>query len=239
MPARKTVKTRGQKPQLVAVIASGADLRLAKKMSALPDLFELRLDCVVGVKNLERKAQALSAPLIITARHPAEGGSHNLSGRARRDLLLHFLPLARYVDVELRSAHALGTVLESARHNGVGTIISFHDLDNTPSLGSLRAKARRAARFRPAVFKVATRTDTPAQLGRLLEFASRPRRTMAVSAMGMGRLGATSRLLLVQRGSVLAYTSVGKPKIEGQSSFAQFHRDLDVIETETQESGCA
>ena len=225
MPARKTVKTRGRTPRLVAVIASGADLRLANNMSPLPDLFEIRLDCFVGEKDLERKVQRLPMPLIITARHPAEGGRHGLSDAARRDLLLRFLPFAKYVDIELRSARSLRTVLDNARHNGVGRIISFHDLDTTPSLGSLRAKAQRAAAFRPAVFKVATRTDTPAQLVRLLQFVS-INRGVALSAMGIGRLGAVSRLLLAQCGSILAYTSVHEPKIEGQLSFERFRRAL-------------
>src|ERR1043166_4328748 len=103
MPAHKWVKER--KTQLVGVIMTAADLRLAQRMSSPPDFFELRLDSLASTTALEQKARALSAPLIMTARHPLEGGKNNLSSGARRDLLLQFLKLARYVDVELRAAN--------------------------------------------------------------------------------------------------------------------------------------
>src|SRR5215467_11746257 len=64
-----------KRPRLVGVIASRADLDRAVRMCEPPDLFELRLDCLAGViDQLERKISGLRAPLIITARHPQEGG---------------------------------------------------------------------------------------------------------------------------------------------------------------------
>ena len=226
-------------PRLVAVISSARDLRFAARISPLPDFFELRLDCVAREKDLERKIRRLAAPIIITARHPAEGGRHNLSGPVRRKLLLRFLPLARYVDVELRSARTCRVVLDSARRLGVNIIISFHDLDSTPRLGSLRAKARRAAALKAELFKVATRTDTPAELGRLMHFALTNHLRIPLSVMGIGRLGSISRLLLVQCGSILAYTALREPQIEGQPSLKAFRAALRQAETPIQESGYA
>src|SRR5262249_50693182 len=96
------------RPRVVGVIASHADLGRALGMRKPPDLFELRLDHLAGiVDELENKVPKLRAPLIITTRHPQEGGANNLSLRQRRDLLTRFLPEAEYVDVELRSASAL------------------------------------------------------------------------------------------------------------------------------------
>ena len=226
MPSRKRVKSSGDRPKLVGVIASPADLRLALRMSRPPDLFELRLDCLLGERQLEQKARALTVPLIITARHPAEGGNERLSSPLRRNLLLRFLPVAGYVDIELRSAELFGAVVDRARRIGVSTIISFHDFGSTPPLGILRAKASRAARIKGAVFKVVTRTDTPAQLGRLLQFMSTRRPRLRVCAMGMGRLGPVSRLLLAQCGSALIYTSLKEPRVDGQVSFEQFRAAL-------------
>src|SRR5437867_4829923 len=118
----------------VGVIMSRDDLRFAIRMRNPPDLFELRLDHLVGIVNeLENKLSLLPAPLIITARHPREGGANNLSIRQRRELLSRFLPWARYVDVELRSANALRSLLGVARRKNVRRIISFHDLGSTPS----------------------------------------------------------------------------------------------------------
>jgi 3-dehydroquinate dehydratase len=107
-------------PLIVGVIASTADFQLALAMRQPPDLFELRLDCLVGSLNkLLPKIDKLRAPLIITARDPREGGMGNLSTRLRRELLLRFLPRAKYVDVELRNARAFKPVLNYARKRKV------------------------------------------------------------------------------------------------------------------------
>jgi 3-dehydroquinate dehydratase-1 len=222
MPALKRVKIARNRPLLVGVITSGAELRRAARMSDPPDLFELRLDWLFNEKDLDKKAVKLNAPLIITARHPAEGGNERLSNKTRRELLVQFLPIARYLDIELRSARLYRTVIDRAKRNGMGTIISFHDFESTPSLGSLRAKASRAAGLRADVFKVVTRTDTGAQLDRLLRLMSEGTRRMPIAAMGMGKLGRVSRLLFAQCGSVLIYTSLGKPRVDGQLSLEHF-----------------
>src|SRR6266480_7751290 len=108
---------------LVGVIASIDELRLATRMRAPPDLFELRLDHLPNLR--ESQLLKLRRPFIITARHPFEGGKKMRS--RRRDLLLKFLPQARFVDVELRSLHELGPVWDEARRRRVGRICSFHD----------------------------------------------------------------------------------------------------------------
>jgi 3-dehydroquinate dehydratase-1 len=224
MPLQKRVKEHAVK--LVGVVMTPADLRLAGQVSPPPDLFELRLDCLSSVKGFEQQARALPAPLIITARHPLEGGKNNLSPVSRRELLLQFLPIAKYVDVELRSAGSHRAVLDGANRSGVSTIISFHDLEHTPQLGSLRAKAKRAAKLGARIFKVATRIDSPTQLARMIEFVSTAPPTLSISAMGIGKLGPVSRLALAQCGSRLIYTSLGRPRVEGQLGLNQFRSAL-------------
>ncbi|MEY2540123.1 MAG: 3-dehydroquinate dehydratase [Verrucomicrobiota bacterium] len=230
MPPQKRVKAARSNFRTVGVITTTAGLRLASRMSRPPDLFELRLDCLFPAEKLEKKIGALPAPVIITARHPAEGGENNLPPPARRDLLMRFLPAARYVDIELRSVRGLETLLDRIRRRNVRLIISVHDLGSIAPLGSLRAKASRAKALGAAVFKVATRTDTPAQLGRLLEFVYAAQNEIVISAMGTGKLGAVSRILLAQSGSALSYVSVGAPRIKGQMSLEDFRGVLRQIE---------
>jgi 3-dehydroquinate dehydratase-1 len=210
-------------PRIVGMITSRADLDRAVRMRRQPDLFELRLDCLVRVVDeLESKLSKLRAPLIITARHPEEGGANQLNLRQRRDLLSRFLPCARYIDIELRSAAALRSLIKLAREKNVRRIVSFHDLKATPGLGGLQLKARRAKSLGADIFKVATRVDTPAQLARLLDFITKKEIDLAVSAMGIGKLGAISRVLLAYRGSALVYGSVAMATdIEGQMSLEQ------------------
>jgi len=211
------------RPCVVGVIASRADLDRAIQMRRPPDLFEVRLDCLVHlVEQLENKLPRLGAPLIITARHPREGGANKLSLRQRRSLLTRFLPHARYVDVELRSALALDSFLRLAEHKRVRRIISFHNFKSTPSLRILWAKAWAAERHAANIFKVATRTDRPVEVARLLSFIENKNVDLPASAMGIGKLGAISRVLLARAGSALVYGSIARETdIEGQLSLEQ------------------
>ena len=220
MTGRRWTKRR---PRIVGVIASREDLEQALRMRRPPDLFELRLDRLAGiVGRVETKLPKLRAPLIITARHPNEGGSGRLSLRQRRALLSRFLTHADYLDVELRSGRALRALLAIAKTKNVRRIISFHDFKSTPSARLLVAKAHNAKALRADIFKVATRTDTPTELGRLLEFITKNRVNVRLAVMGIGRLGAISRVLLARAGSVLIYASLGPATdVEGQMSLEQ------------------
>ena len=212
-----------RRPRVVGVIASRADLERAVRMRRPPDLFELRLDRLAGMADqVEIALPKLRRPLIITARDPHEGGANKLRLRQRRDLLGRFLNHADYIDVELRSARALQALLANAKTKKVRQIISFHDFKSTPSARILAAKARRTRSHGADIFKVATRTDTPTELGRLLEFITKNRVDVRLAVMGIGRLGAISRVLLARAGSVLIYASVGAvTDVEGQLSLEQ------------------
>ncbi len=222
MTARKPVKKLRQLPCLVAVITSRADLDSAIRLRKPPDLFELRLDQLAGdLDAVENRVSKLRRPLIITARHPQEGGANKLSTRHRRDLLLRFLHRARYVDVELRSASALRSILKMAGIRNVRRIISYHNFKSTPRSWTLQTKACAAKSWGADIFKVATRTDTPAQLARLLDFIRNRDVDLAISIMGIGKLGALSRVFLAHCGSALVYASLGENNIEGQMSLEQ------------------
>ncbi len=210
---------------LVGVVTTPVELNLAARSSSPPDLFELRLDHFAGSEDeLERTMSILPAPLIVTARHPAEGGANNLSIQRRRELLLRFLPAAHYVDLELRSVHALRSVLEATHKKKIRRIISFHDFKSTPSLRALLIKARAAKRTGADIFKVATRTDTPAQLQRLFDFLANEDVDLALSVMGIGKLGRQSRRELMRSGSVLNYASIGRAKVPGQPTLSEIRR---------------
>ena len=220
MMASRSVKRR---PRVVGVIASRADLKRATRMSRRPDLFELRLDQLADMADqVQRALPKLHRPLIITARDPHEGGANKLRLRQRRDLLVRFLIRADYVDIELRSARALQLLLASAKTQKVQRIVSFHDFKSTPSARTLAEKARQARSHGADIFKVATRTDTPMELGRLLEFMTGSPLNLSLAVMGIGKLGAISRVLLAHAGSVLIYASItGVSDVEGQLSLEQ------------------
>jgi len=212
-------------PKTVGVILTLADLRRALRMRNPPDLFEARLDRLVRhLDELRGAIPRLATPLIITARRPREGGANNLPASRRRSLLLEFLPFARYIDVELSSLSAFGHVLESAARKNVATILSFHDFKTTPPLAKLDRLVASAQSSGATIVKVATRTDSPAQLDRLIQLFERHHRSAALSVMGIGRIGRASRRELARRGSVLNYAHLGSASVAGQLSIGELRR---------------
>jgi len=218
--------------KIVGVIFSRTDLHRALRMRKPPDLFELRLDRLVSCLDESRDAAGrLPVPLIVTARDPREGGANNLSASRRRALFFEFLPQARYLDVELHSAHVLRPVLQAAAEKKIQTIISFHDLRATPRISKLDKIVERARSLGGSIVKVATRTDTRPQLDTLLDFFERHSATSDLAAMGIGRLGRTARLELARRGSALNYGHLGAPAAAGQLSVQELRKFAQTTST--------
>ena len=227
MIERDSVKAK-EAPRLVGVITSCDGLRIAARLRRPPDLLELRLDHLVDVADdVETIIPRLPSPLIITARDFREGGAKQLSLRERRDLFLRFLPHATFVDIELRSLHALASIFETAHQQRVQRILSVHDFGSTPSLRTMLAKVREAKSTGAEVFKIVTRVDTAPQLARLLEFMEQRPAGIEVSAMGIGKLGVASRIVLSSLGSVMIYAHLGTTTLEGQPSLSQVRRFLE------------
>ena len=232
MTARQSVKKT--RSRFVGVITTPEELRLAARMKSPPDLFELRLDHLCKSTRAKRNFKSkqtravreridmqlpgLRAPLIITARHPREGGAHNLSIKQRRALLAGFLDRAAYIDIELRSARALQSIVDLALRKKIRLIFSFHDFHSTPSVRRLSAMASKAKSLGADVFKVATRTDTAEQLARLHDFAADVHVDLALSAMGIGKLARISRLQLP---SAFIYGALKTSRLAGQPTLAQ------------------
>jgi 3-dehydroquinate dehydratase I len=206
---------------LVGVIASTDELRLATRMRVPPDLFELRLDHLpnLHVSQLCR----LSRPLIVTARHPAEGGKRC----NRKNLLRKFLPYAKFVDIELRSMRELREIWAEARRLAVGRICSVHDFKRTPELSVLRKQFFRSRKANADVFKLVTRADSLRNLLTLVEFLRTQSSFMPVCVMAVGKFGPISRLLFREAGSVFMYAPLRHALYEGQLTLGQLRRRRD------------
>ena len=211
---------------LVGVITSPVILARATRLRHPPDFFELRLDVLrESLGEVAAAIPKLRAPLILTARHPWEGGAGTLKNGERRALLRRFLEHASFVDLELQSVRQMKSVVDEMRRRRIGLIISHHDLRQTPSHAELHRLAKFAAIFKPAIFKIAIRTDTPEQLARLISFFRETNRAQfPIAAMGIGRLGLESRRTLDRFGSALTYVSFGEANVRGQPSLSQLRR---------------
>jgi 3-dehydroquinate dehydratase-1 len=185
------------------------------------DFVELRLDAFAHQDQLDALREAvpaLSLPLLITARHPAEGGHGNLSAERRLELYHAFLPQAGLLDLELRSSTELPEIISQARHQDKLVVLSFHDFHGTPRVELLEDLATEALQRGAHIFKVATTVNDLTALNRLIRFAERGNKALphGLALMGMGKYGKVSRLLLAQHGSVLNYGSLGGTPVPGQ-----------------------
>ncbi len=204
-------------PKIVGTVHSEGSLRRALQLRAWDvDLLELRVDhFAADPGKLIRAVPMLAVPLIVTVRHPAEGGANGLSLATRKHLIRQFSGLANYLDVELRSVASLEHEIESARAQGLQIIVSDHHFKNTPALAKLEERCERAVEAGATIFKVAAQANSLLDLQILLAFLT-IRRASGVSVMGMGPFGKISRLLFARAGSALNYGYLDQPQVPGQ-----------------------
>ena len=204
-------------PLVVATVHSPAGARLAAGLGrGEVDLLEIRVDALAekltDVRTLLAKTKL---PILLTVRHPAEGGIGNLSAASRKKLIGEFLPAATFLDVELRSAAAMRDVIAAAKARGIRVVISDHHFRGTPTLAQMRARRQRAFAAGADIFKLACLADEAGSVARLIDFVSEKKRG-PLAVMGMGKLGQVSRLVLACAGSVLNYGYLDRPNAPGQ-----------------------
>jgi 3-dehydroquinate dehydratase I len=216
MSARETSSVLNGNPQVVGTIHSPNSLKTALRLERGElDFLELRVDAFSAAARVLAAAPELQIPLIVTVRHPAEGGAQQLGLAERRELFGRFLPYAAMIDVEVRSLQRLGDTIAEARHAGVRLICSDHHFRAMPSITRLNRTIWTARSVGAHVCKIAALAETARDIGRLLALFTR-KRPIALSVMGMGVFGKVSRLLFAQAGSVLNYGYLDKPNASGQ-----------------------
>lgn len=182
---------------------------------------EVRLDLLPGDPFSTEYKTAISCcplPVLLTARHPEEGGSGNLDHQTRSRMIRHHLPCASAIDIELRSLPDLEDLVSEAKSSGVAVIGSFHDFEKTPDSDDLSEVVDRGIDAGVDIVKIATHLRSPADLARLINLFGDRDAGIPLAAMGMGSLGKVSRLTLAKCGSVLAYGYLGSANVEGQWS---------------------
>lgn len=204
-------------PQVVAAVHSPGALRRASEIRpGEVDFLEIRVDnFALDPAPVLKVLPKLRVPLLVTVRHPAEGGANGLTLAQRRDLYTQFMPWASLIDIELRSWEKLPDIIDLARRSQVKIIASTHYFHSMPSAATLERSVKRAQTLGADVSKVAALAETPAALGRLLEIVQK-KRSLPVSVMGMGKFGKISRLTLASAGSILNYGYLDRPNASGQ-----------------------
>jgi 3-dehydroquinate dehydratase I len=201
--------------------------RCAKKVPADCDMLEVRLDLTGQCKGkwvgLCSAIQAQGMPVLLTIRDESQGGQWHGREAERLALYLAGLKSVAAVDVEI-GAHALEILAQQAPRCGVMVVGSFHDFSGTPDIIRLRAVEYRGRRMGADVVKIATLVSNPQHLIRLFALPACAKGPICV--LGMGELGAISRVALPCVGSCLAYGSLGKKTAPGQLSCRELAKEL-------------
>jgi len=193
------------------------------------DVLELRLDTLnLPGEELRAHASKLPLPLLLTCRHPDEGGDHHLSTEQRRQKITELLDLATLLDIELRSALEMQDIIHQAQARAIGVIGSYHDFLSTPPDEILQGSIDFALQFKFDAVKIATTLQGAADLARLIQLLPNTSRR-PLSVMGMGRLGPLSRLTLARCGSLLNYGYLGQPNAPGQLAAPRLKELLNEI----------
>ena len=190
------------------------------------NVIEIRIDLLMSVPDLKQKISKINAPILLTCRHPDEGGSEEFRDSIKRQSVI--TPLIQYasaLDIEIDQAEHMKSILELAKSEGLLTLLSFHDFIGTPEKKHLQNKVSEGYERGADVVKIATTTNSFKDIISLMTlfdlFDSHH-----LSVMGMGRLGMASRLLAAQSGSVLNYAALHSASVPGQWEVNDFKKIL-------------
>jgi 3-dehydroquinate dehydratase I len=218
----------GAVPAVVGVASRPETLVHAALAPPPCDVVEIRADLLgdAAAEWLQSAAAEVRArtPLLLTVRSVREGGRWEGSDTERVVRYTELIPYVAAVDVELESEVFAG-VAQAARAAGRRVVGSFHDFAATPDEARLRALVARGERSGADIIKLATWTGVEADVARLEELL-RGERARPLAVMGMGPLGAASRLRLAAAGSCLVYGFLDESSAPGQLSSAELVQRL-------------
>ena len=193
------------------------------------DVVELRADGLPADTDWTAMAQMRCCrPVLVTVRHDSEGGLRPMNTAERVRIARTLLPLAAALDWEIAQLPEVPELVAEAHAAGLPVIASAHDFEKTPALEILLEKEQRARALGADVAKFAFRLHSAEDMLTGVELLRRA--TGTTTAMGMGSLGAVSRLLYAQHGACLVYGYLGDtPTAPGQWSAALCRQALDAM----------
>jgi 3-dehydroquinate dehydratase type I len=187
---------------------------VVKKIEPLADLLEVRIDLIGD--SWRALVKHFAKPWLACNRRAEEGGRWRGSASERIDELLQAIKLgAAIVDIEL-STPDIDKIVREIK-GLVKCLLSYHDLEGTPSLEKMREIIRKQLAAGADICKVVTTArsfaDNLATLQLISDFPE-----SRVVAFAMGDLWYLSRILCPLVGGDFTYASIeeGKESAPGQ-----------------------
>jgi len=211
--------TLGSIPRVVGTVCRRETLRGLTSRNSVPcDAVEIRLDRI-RPRNDEwlawcRAIEKNLCPAIVTVRLAAEGGEWKDADAGRESLFAAALEWTSAVDIEFRSPLRHG-ILAAAKAQRKLVILSHHDFEGTPPLATLERLVNDMLGSQAVIAKVATMIQSESDVRILAELVLRTQ-PGRLCVMGMGPLGAGTRVLFPCLGSVLTYGYLDDAGAPGQ-----------------------
>lgn len=247
LTVRGEALAQGRSPLICTPIVGRSAEHILQECTLLvakaPDVIEWRIDFfeqigdTQAVLELGRELRTLTqrTPIIFTRRSTLEGGTPIPLDEAGVIALYEAVcaaGLADFVDYELVNPDANAQRIRAfTRAHGVGLILSYHNFSLTPPAGELFAKFGEAARRGADVAKVAVMPRSRSDVLELLQATDRADRELDIPliSMSMGGLGAITRMIGGEFGSVLTFAVGSQASAPGQIPIEALRTVLDVI----------
>ena len=215
-----------KKPRICAVIVN-SDLRAIKEAEPLVDLFEVRIDLIGD--GWQELVKQITRPWIACNRCAEEGGQWQGSEARRIEGLLQAVELgASIVDIELRTKN-LNKIAQMVKRR-TQCLLSFHDLDRTPSLDEMKTIVRQQVKAGADICKLVTTArsfeDNVAVLQLIADFPE-----VKLVSLAMGPLGSMSRICCPLVGGEFTYAAIekGKESAQGQITVRDMLRIYEMV----------
>ncbi len=215
-----------KKPRICAVIVN-RDLVAIKEVEPLVELFEVRIDLIGD--GWQEVASQLEKPWIACNRMAQEGGSWRDSEARRKEELLKAIQMGTdIVDIELATTNLERVV--SLIKKRAKCLLSFHELEKTPALESLKKIVNRQLAAGADICKVVTTAQRFEDNLTVLKLIREFPKTIIVS-FAMGPFGLPSRILSPLVGGDFTYAAIekGAESAPGQVTVANLYNLYQMV----------
>jgi 3-dehydroquinate dehydratase-1 len=205
--AKKKFETK-----LCTSISADSPAELASKaetaFSLGSDLVELRIDRLTkgtSPRELEAELSVFARKAIFTVRSSREGGGFREGEGKRLDLISRLADMGpAYIDIELATVKENEKWAKSLPKD-VKKVVSWHDLQGTPALDTLRPICGEELGLGSLAKVVTTATSVDDNITTLTLCSDRPGKIISFC---MGELGTVSRVASMRLGAPLAYAAI-------------------------------
>ena len=201
------------------------------------DFFEWRVDAFTEnpITYIEKIKTAVGAkPLLCTVRTVNEGGHSTLNSEDYEKLLSNLIEsrFCNIIDIELSCGQeCVERLVETARNNNVGIIISKHDFLNTPSRSEIAETLVKMKNLGADLPKFAVMPSDKKDVAELLLATFKAsERVGAVITMSMGEVGRVSRMVGGFFGSAVTFAAGVSASAPGQINSEKLSKIIGKID---------